>query len=80
MKKKLNARQHQKLFIKVMAETSYSDKPLDTASANIRKWRVELEKIWLPDEIRETLFYLMDSRQENIVILKDHYFKNDYPA
>ena len=80
MKKKLSGKQIQKIFIQVLVETSYSDKPLDTASANIRKWRIELEKIWLPDEIRETLFYLMNSRQENIVILKDHYFKNGYPA
>lgn len=80
IRKMINDRKIQKLFVQCLSETSYSDKTMDESLENIEKWEKELEQYAMPDEIKSTLFYVMNSRRENIRILKSHLYPDDEPA
>jgi hypothetical protein len=77
LKMHLHQKNNEEIFYQVLAETSYCDKPLKEASENIKNWRVKLEKMRLPEEMRQTLFYILNSRQENIVVLSGYLYPED---
>lgn len=57
----------------IIAETSYLDKTYEQCEHNIREWLKKVPTLKLSNQDKEFVIYILESRYQNIEVLKEHF-------